>query len=140
MKALPLFLRWSMVLELWLCMLHPLCAQEFIAHRSESLEYKVKGAYLYNFAKFVEWPNTATLSEKAVVIGILGKDPFGPVLEQILDGKTANNKQFIVRRALRAEELAACNIVFIGDTSDADLKATLKSLQSMPALTIGEGP
>jgi hypothetical protein len=38
-------------------------------------EYAVKAAYLYNFAKFTEWPNTEQLG--SLTVCLYGKDPFG---------------------------------------------------------------
>ena len=115
----------------------PLLLEGFIDKESAP-EYEVKGAYLYNFAKFVQWPRAASQSENTIVIGILGKDPFGPLLEQILDGKTANEKTFVIKRAARVDDLADCHMVFISAANEKFLKEALKALQRASILTIGD--
>jgi hypothetical protein len=51
-------------------------------------EYQVKAAYLFNFLKFVEWPEEAFTDPLApIVIGIAGDDPFGNALPQVVVGK-----------------------------------------------------
>ena len=59
-------------------------------------EYEVKAAFLYNFAKFVTWPSVRNdVSDSSFVIGILGKDPFGNVIEQVMGNKTVLGKSDI---------------------------------------------
>jgi len=55
---------------------------------SDSSEYLIKAGFIYNFAKFVEWPSTSfPQSDAPIVIGILGTDPFGSVLDRIVADK-----------------------------------------------------
>jgi len=45
-------------------------------------EYQMKAAFLYNFAKFVEWPPAVLRGNSTLVIGVLGDDPFDGALEE----------------------------------------------------------
>jgi len=55
-----------------------------------SLEYKLKAAFIYNFAQFVEWPSDAFSGPSApFVIGVLGDSSLAGMLEQAVKGKTA---------------------------------------------------
>src|ERR1051326_4191867 len=76
-------------------------------------EYQLKAAFLFNFAKFIEWP-TEAFSETSTpfVIGILGDDPFGQDLQQTIHGKTINNRLLVARELHSPAEATNCQIVF----------------------------
>lgn len=60
------------------------------AQKSSPTEYEVKAAYLYNFGRFVEWPNQATAAGgRPFAVCVLGQDPFGQALDAALAGKTS---------------------------------------------------
>jgi len=65
-------------------------------------EYRVKALFLFNFAKFVEWPNA--LPGDGISIGILGDDPFGDMLAQTIAGKTVNGHGFIACEKTRSRD------------------------------------
>ena len=70
-----------------------------------SLEYKVKAAYLFNFAKYTEWPERAFSSPEApIVIGILGSDPFGDLLESTISDRRVGTRNVVVKRSRRVED------------------------------------
>jgi hypothetical protein len=102
-------------------------------------EYAVKAAFLFNFAHFVEWPNEAFPSTDApIVIGILGSDPFGKSLDEIVAGESIQGRALVVRRYRKIEEVVGCHILFI---SGAETKGFLRGavrLQGTSTLTVGE--
>jgi len=100
-------------------------------------EYQVKAAFLYNFAKFVEWPSDAP--GQPFCIGILGADPFGPLIDETLTGKTLGGRVVVVRRFSRPEDAFACQIVFVA-VSAAPLKPLLKRFENRSVLTVGDAP
>ncbi len=60
-------------------------------------EYQVKAAFLYNFAKFVEWPSQSFKGPKdSLNICVLGEDPFGQLLTDTVNGKTLEGRPFVV--------------------------------------------
>jgi hypothetical protein len=102
-------------------------------------EYHLKAAFLYNFAKYVQWPaDASTARTGAFVITILGNDPFGPSLDEILQGKVIDHLKVVVRRAGKPEEMEASQIVFISDSQRGQLPEILKRLQGTPTLTVAE--
>ena len=104
-----------------------------------SLEYKVKAAYLFHFAKFVEWPPNAFAGAKGpIVFGVVGKDPFGEILDETLKGKTAAEHPILIKRYKGAEDLEPCHILFVSASLDQDLKKVFEKLKDFPALTVGE--
>jgi hypothetical protein len=98
-------------------------------------EYHVKAVFLYNFAKFVEWP--ADSPAGPMCIGIIGDDPLGPELEQIVNGKTVNGRGFTVKR-LKAETARTCQIVFVALSEKKRFKNILGLLKGAEVLTVGE--
>ena len=71
-------------------------------------EYLIKAAYLYNFAMFVEWPRDAFSSPDApLVIGILGRDPFGLAIDLAVENKRISKRRIVVERVLPQQDLTA---------------------------------
>jgi hypothetical protein len=102
------------------------------------LEYQVKAAFLLNFAKFVEWPSNAFAdSDSPVAICILGKDPFGRAIDDLVQGEQANGRKLIVRRMNELPTPRACQVVF-AEGSTKDVAKTLNGL-GRSVLTVGEG-
>jgi hypothetical protein len=107
--------------------------------QSLSREYQLKAVFLFNFAQFVEWPAGAFPStETPLVIGILGSDPFGASLDEIVRGETADGHPLVVRRYRGVEDVAGCHILFIGQMEKDDLRQVLDSLKGRPILTVGD--
>ncbi len=100
-------------------------------------EYQVKAAFLFNFAKFVDWP--ADAPGESFCIGILGSDPFGPLIDQTLAGKTLGGRAVVVRRFSRPEDAFACQIVFLASPATS-LKPALKRFENRAVLTVGDAP
>lgn len=104
-------------------------------------EYQVKAAFLYNFARYVEWPAEAfPPSGQPFVVTVLGEDPFGPALDAVLKGRTIRDRNLSVRRAARLEDVGTSHILFIAGSEDEALARILRRLDAAPTLTIGESP
>jgi hypothetical protein len=102
-------------------------------------EYEVKAAFLYSFAKFIEWPPEAAPENQDVfVISILGEDPFGAALDQLLRDRTVGQRKVVVRRVPGGQEVGPSQIVFISDSESSRLPVLLKRFQGAPVLTVGE--
>jgi hypothetical protein len=109
------------------------------AEGNEFPEYKLKAAFLYNFAKFVTWPSESFASTNApLVIGVLGQSPFGDFLEETVRGKSVNGRPFKVRFFGRNDNFAECHILFVSNAERDRLPAIMEALQKRPVLTVGE--
>jgi len=104
--------------------------------RAEVGEYQVKAAFLYHFAKFVEWP-AAAMKGEVLVVGVLGEDPFGPALDFLFEDKTLRGKRFEVRRVSSASEAQVCHVLFINLKDGVESRRTLQALSHSPVLTVG---
>jgi hypothetical protein len=105
-------------------------------------EYRIKAAFLYNFAKFVDWPpRTFKGPSDPIVIGVLGKNPFGDSLNEAVAGKTLGGRAFQVREVADAREAAACQIVFVSSSERKRLRTLftqLGKLVNSAVLTVGD--
>ena len=104
-------------------------------------EYKVKAVFLFHFAQFVDWPADDFTGEKGpLIIGILGDDPFGSYLDEVVAGEVINGHPLEVRRFRNPEDIDNCHILFIKEEGLGQLRASLKHLQDRTVLTVGENP
>ena len=102
-------------------------------------EYLIKAAFVYNFAKFTEWPAAALPDDSAVRICVLGEDPFGPAL-QTIDGKSIKGRALVVQRIAAAEDAPGCHVVFVSASEQERLAGILQALGGQPILTIADIP
>jgi len=125
-------------------------------------KYETKAGYLLNFAEFIEWPAGAFADAKSpIILGVVGKDPFGPELDK-LKGKTVNGRTMEIKRfkgalefrgeetpgrrqddlpakqAKKLAEMKSCHILFITSSEKNFLTQTLKPFRGASVLTVGE--
>src|ERR1041385_8146746 len=75
---------------------------------------QIEAAYLYNFTRFVEWPATVFANDRSpLVLGVLGQDPFGSLLDDLVSGERINGRPIIVRRFARVADVDDCHVLFI---------------------------
>jgi hypothetical protein len=109
------------------------------AQETPPTEYKLKAAFLFNFAKYVEWPPAAFAEATSpMVIGILGENPFRDDLEPTIRDKTINNRPLVIKEFRSPAEATNCHILFISTSEKQRLPEILKSLHGASVLTVGE--
>jgi hypothetical protein len=102
-------------------------------------EYQLKAAFIYNFAKFIDWPPEAFADEKSpFIIGILGDDPFGKSLEDAVNGRTINTHPIAIQTFRDAAAATGCHMLFISSSAKEKLPAIIEKLQGTTVLTVGE--
>jgi hypothetical protein len=108
------------------------------AETKPSPEYLIKAAFLFNFAKFVEWPADSFKDDLSPInLYILGTDPFGPALDIIKD-KTVKGRPLKIKRANKVDDIEACHILFISASEKENLKQILYALRNSSTLTVSE--
>jgi YfiR/HmsC-like len=114
---------------------------------SDSSEYLIKAGFIYNFAKFVEWPSAAfSQPDSPIVIGVLGTDPFGNVLDRLVQDKKIGQRGFVVRRykwgkdLKDLKDLRDCKILFVSVSEKAHTDEIIQLVKWLPILTVGETP
>ena len=104
-------------------------------------DYDVKAAYLFNFGRFTTWPAAGAGGESAAFgVCVLGRDPFGAVLDAMVTGEMIDGKRVIVRRIARAENTEGCRILFVSGSEDAELGHILQTLVGSQVLTVSDLP
>jgi len=107
--------------------------------RAAPLEYQVKAGFLYNFAKFVEWPAPAfERPQTPYSICVLGPDPFGEDLDVAVGEATLHGRRLVVRRLGDVKNAAGCHILFVSKSDPRKLPALFQALGNTPTLTVGE--
>ena len=102
-------------------------------------EYQVKAAFLFNFAKFVEWPAQAfKTANEPIGICVLGPNPFGSSLDKAVEGKVVGNRKFVVREVRDAPQAGECHILFVSAAGWTRSRAVLGDIKKCCALTVGE--
>jgi hypothetical protein len=130
-----------------------------------SKEYQVKAAFIYNFIKFVDWPEPAAAEadqktdndDKQIIIGIIGRDPFGLAFEAVTK-KKIRDKQVILKqfdgfagnsteykadgktryRYKEADALKACQVLFVCPSESRYFEEIIDIVKDNCVLTIGE--
>jgi hypothetical protein len=102
-------------------------------------EDEIMSAMLYNFAKFVAWPDGA-LGEGGlpVAVGVWGDDRLFPVLEAALRNKTLYGHPVVVRRLDSSADAKRCAVLLVGTTDRKEIARMVQSIGRSPVLTIGE--
>jgi len=109
------------------------------AQELQPTEYQIKAAFIFNFAKFVEWPATALPKPtSSIVIGVLGENPFRDNLEKIIRNKTVDDHPLTIRQCHSPAEATNCQILFISNSESARVAQILKALEGNSILTVGE--
>jgi hypothetical protein len=107
--------------------------------REELSEYQLKAAFLFNFAKFVEWPVEAFRDANSpFVIGVLGENPFETDLEDTVKDKVINGHPFVIKQLKNLSELKTCHILFISKSERRRLPEIIANLGAAPVLTVSE--
>ena len=108
------------------------------AHTAAPLEeYQIKAAYMLNFARFIEWPESDS-SRGPIIVGVVGTDPFGDALDSTLAGKTVRGRPFSVRRFRSVQEIDECHMLFISSSEAARIAALVQHFNKTAVLTVGD--
>jgi hypothetical protein len=126
-------------LRVALCAVAGAVAPRESAAQSLPREYQLKAVFLFNFAQFVEWPAGAFPGPGTpLIIGVLGSDPFGAALDEVVRGETVDDHPLEIRRYRSVEDVTGCHILFVGGLEKDRLERVLDSLKGRPILTVGD--
>ncbi len=102
-------------------------------------EYDLKAVFLLYFPRFMEWPEGAFPSvDSPITIGILGDDPFGATLDEIVVDEIVEGRKLVVARYRRVEDIDACHVLFVSRSESERVFRILAALKGRHVLTVGE--
>jgi YfiR/HmsC-like len=135
--------RWGRMASLCLSLMALLASEPGFAASPRSLEKAVKASFLIKFVPFVEWPPAAfTASDKMFMICVMGEDPFGKILNDVVRGQKIRQRPVGVRRLDPMGDPAGCHILYVGRSPEADY-TPFAMVGGQPVLTVtdrGGGP
>jgi len=110
-----------------------------ITQAQSATEYQVKAAFLFNFAKFVEWPAEAfSTADAPLQICVWGQDPFGRDFEQVVADKAVNGHRIEIVHPEGIPQARACQVLFISSTKKDQVQQILLGLKGASVLTVGD--
>jgi hypothetical protein len=102
-------------------------------------ERQVKALFLFNFAKYVEWPAGAFSNSSApIVIGVVGEDGLGDEFRRVTGERTVNDRKVVIKQIDGTADLKDCQILFIGSSEKGRLAEILEAVKDSAVLTVGE--
>jgi hypothetical protein len=107
------------------------------SEKSNTLEYKVKAAYLLNFTRYVGWPaGTFESADTPIRICVMGEDPFGELLDLAARGQSVRYRRVDLKRVTRQGEESNCHLAFVGGVDSGDGIEWCKRLSRLPILIV----
>ncbi len=102
-------------------------------------EYQVKAAFIYKFATYIRWPaSVGGNATRPFVIGVIGKDPFGPFLAEVVRDQTVQGRAIRIKPLSRVEEVLECDVVFVSSSERGNLGRIFSVLRGASVLTVGD--
>jgi hypothetical protein len=98
----------------------------------------VEAAFLLNFGKFVTWPVERFAASNQFEICIVGKDPFGKVLDATMAGERIGGRTIAIRRLAQLQQAESCSILFVSSSEEGRLASVLDTAHRLNVLTVGD--
>ena len=112
-----------------------------LAAAQSATEYQVKAAFLFNFAKFVEWPADAfPTSDAPLQICVFGQDPFGGDFEQVIGDKKVNGHRLEIIHPSGVPQARSCQILFVTSSQKPQTREILQGIKGTSVLSVGDTP
>ena len=109
----------------------------FFAIAQEKPVHEIHSAMLYNFIKYVQWPNEGEAGD--FVVGVMGDDDVFNTLKQWYDGKPKGSKKYVIKKLASADEASTCSVVYLGKGKSNQFEAIKGNISGKPVLTITNG-
>ncbi len=101
--------------------------------------HQVRAAFIYNFSKYIDFPQGAVPDGRPFVVGIVGEDTYSGDLDAALTGKTVRGHGFEIKHVRSESDLRSCQFLIVGESNSSEARKTLRSVEGAPVVTIGEG-
>jgi hypothetical protein len=104
-----------------------------------SREYGLKAAFIYNFAQFTVWPDSAfSAADAPFIVAVIGTDPFGDALQAVMEGKKIGNHPVLINHLKSDDEIKGCHLLFVPASQQDKYDSIFKAVADLPILTVGE--
>jgi hypothetical protein len=99
--------------------------------------HEIHAAMLFNFIKYVQWPNEGEAGE--FVVGVIGDDNVFNTLNQWYNGKPKGSKKYVIKKLSSADESSTCQVVYVGKSKNKEFDNVKNSISGKSVLTITDG-
>jgi hypothetical protein len=99
--------------------------------------HEIHAAMLFNFIKYVQWPNEGEAGE--FVVGVIGDDNVFNTLNQWYNGKPKGSKKYVIKKLSSADESSNCQVVYVGKSKNKEFENIKNSITGKSVLTITDG-
>lgn len=103
----------------------------------ERPNHEIHAAMVFNFIKYVQWPDEGTSGD--FVVGVMGEEDVFNTLKTWYDGKPKGAKKYVVKKLTSAEEAATCHVVYLGKSKSKEFENIKNSISGKPVLTVTDG-
>jgi hypothetical protein len=102
-------------------------------------EYALKSVFLYNFCRFIDWPDSAFASpNEPLIIGIIGDDPFGSLLNEAIEGEKYHNRPIRIDHFRTPADIKRCHLLFVSHVGAGRLDPILAAVAGKSVVTVSE--
>lgn len=102
--------------------------------QAQDIDHKAYTLFLYNFMKYIEWPNT----EGDFVVGVVGNSPIVTELMKLAESKKAKGRKILVKTLSSPDDMYGCSMVYITSSKSSLLKAFIEKSKGKSILIVGE--
>jgi hypothetical protein len=107
------------------------------ATAQERPTHEIHAAMLFNFIKYVQWPNEGEPGE--FVVGVIGDDNVYNTLSSWYNGKAKGSKKYVIKKLTSADESSTCQVVYVGKSKNKEFENIKTSIEGKSILTITDG-
>ncbi|MCK6616226.1 MAG: YfiR family protein [Cyclobacteriaceae bacterium] len=107
------------------------------AWAQERPNHEIHAAMVFNFIKYVQWPDEGTGGD--FIVGVMGEDDVFNTLKAWYDGKPKGAKKYVIKKLASADEAASCHVVYLGKTKSKEFENIKNSISGKPVLTVTDG-
>jgi uncharacterized protein DUF4154 len=98
----------------------------------------VKAAFLFNFAKFVQWPIDAMPPERRITLCVVGDPALADALNTIVKGQTIEGRNLTAQLIKPDGPLHACHILYIAAREAEQAVTVIELITGAPVFTVGD--
>ena len=110
-----------------------------VAPALQKSEYALKSVFVYNFCRFIDWPDSAFASpNEPLIIGVIGDDPFGSLLNEAVEGEKYHNRPIRIDHFRTPADIKRCHLLFISHVGAGRLDPILAAVAGKNVLTVSE--
>lgn len=107
------------------------------ADGGENLADRVKAAFIFKFANYVEWPaDTFSAADAPIRIAVMGADPLAAELATMVVGRTVQGRPLAIRRMAAGESIAGVHVIFIGAAQAPGLRRVMEESPTQSTLVV----